>query len=539
MQCLHISAFSLPVIGKTPTMVFLNPGYKVRNLLVLNGAGFACISLVVFLLASQPFYLSDVIGVAPERIGSAIGTLGAVDELVAIVVAPLLGTLNDRINGWAWKKQNFPSGSRTLELVSFFVLGLSLLGYGGAAHNLFPDLWFWRALFAVGVSGCMSIVTVMLHEVNNSDFNWTDLAFWRVPRRAPSERLLEDFDNEETAEGREGITEQNPEDEVTVPPKIKKHGSLSALLGVSTGLGAVFSVLCLLPLPVRLGSWYPDLSSSESLRTAYSILGGFALISGVVVFAFAYDCVKQRRGSGHSPDNERPDATYLELLKEGIEALRQNKKIQLAYVAAFVSRSTTVSTAVFIPLVVYKYYYQSGKCGGGNSFRDDAPLQSNCYEGYVFLAILTGVAQTVALISSPVWGLLVDSAKLGSLATLAVASLFGFVGSFGLCIAGRGSEAYDPRNAGCFVLVSLIGLSQIGTIIASMSIVSSVGQTVKGFEHRVIGSISGLYSLCGGIGILAITIIGGRWSDKWVFGPFFLLGLFNTLLLGVSLSRRN
>lgn len=517
-------------------MYFLNPNYKVRNLLVLNLAGFACISLVVFLLASQPFYLSDVAGIAPEKIGSAVGTLGAVDELVAVVVAPLLGTLNDKLNGLAWQRIRFPSGSRVLELVGFLVLAAALLGYGRVAGQLFPDLWFWRAVFAVGVSCCMSIVTVMLHEVNNSDFRWAAMAFWRIRHKEPLlERLV---GPNVTAEQLGSEDEHEDADELPVQQKDKKHGSLAALLGISTGLGAVFSVLCFLTLPVRLSDWYPNLSSKDSLRAAYTLLGCFAFGCGIIVYTFAYDCVKQRRQSGHSPEHELPDASYLQLLKEGVEALRHNKKIQLAYVAAFVARSTTVSTSVFIPLMVYKFYYGSGQCGTENQIGTDLPLQNNCYDGYVFLAILTGVAQTVALVSSPLWGFLVDSHKLGALAALGAASLCGIVGAFGLSIAGSVSGAYDPRNALCFVLVSLIGLSQIGTIIASISIVSSVGQTVRGLEHRVIGSISGLYSLCGGVGILFITIIGGRWSDRWVFGPFFLLGLFNSALFVVAFSTK-
>lgn len=522
-------------------MSFLNPKYKVRNLLALNAAGFACISLVVFLAATQPFYLSDVIGISPEKIGAAVGTLGAVDELVAIVVAPLLGTLNDRINGIAWKRQTFPSGSRVLELVSFSILALSLVGYGQWAHHLFPDLWFWRAVFAVGVSGCMSIVTVMLHEVNNSNFQWSHVAFWRVLMRETSrERLL---GNEEPTGAADALElaediEQQPDRPVdSLPQKTnKKQGSLAALLGVSTGLGAVFSVLCFLTLPVRLSDHNPDWSSKDSLRASYKLLALVALVAGAVVFTFAYDCVKQRRASGHSPEHELPDASYLKLLKEGLNASKHNRKLQLAYVAAFVSRSTTVATALFIPLLVYKFYYNSDRCSTGSLA--DTPSKSNCYEGYVFLAILTGVAQTVALVSSPIWGVLVDSHKLGSAATLGAASVLGMAGAFGLCIVGRGLEVYDPRNAVCFVLVSFVGLSQIGTIIASMSIVSSVGQTVERVEHRVIGSISGLYSLCGGLGILVITIVGGRWSDRWVFGPFFLLGTFNGALAVASLRRK-
>ena len=79
----------------------------------------------------------------------------------------------------------------------------------------------------------------------------------------------------------------------------------------------------------------------------------------------------------------------------------------------------------------------------------------------------------------------------------------------------------------------------MGAIIALMSLVSKAGQLLEDTEHRVIGSITGLYNLSGGIGILVIAKLGGTWSDHWVFGPFFILGLCNLILMaGAGLSMR-
>lgn len=496
----------------------LNPNYKVRNLFALNFAGFACISLVVFLLASQPFYLSDVIGVNQKKIGSVVGTLGVLDELTSILVAVFLGTFNDKLNFWArLSARFFPSGPRILELVGFVLLAISFLGYGKLSRHVFPDLWFWRAIFAVAVTACMSIVTVMLHEANNSDFAWTDLAFWKM------------YQKREHDEVELGLLTEEP---AYTPPQTKKHGRLSALIGVSTGLGAVFSVSFFLTLPVKLSDHNPDLSRAGSVKMSYLILAGFALVAAVLVFSFAYDSAKNRKNN--AVEEETKELTYLELLKQGLKASKNNRRVQLAYVSSFVSRSTTVANSVFIPLMVFKYYSEHGGCGV--SVNGKTPTKDDCYEGYVFLAILTGVAQTVALISSPIWGVLVDSKRLGCLMTLLIASLAGMIGTFGLCFASIGGDGYDPRNAVCFILVSFIGLSQIGTIIASMSLVSSVGQTADSDEHNVIGSISGCASVCGGFGILLITKVGGSWSDHWTFAPFFILGALNVVLAGSAIA---
>lgn len=501
----------------------LNPGFKVRNLLAYNFAGFACISLVVFLLASQPFYLSDVIGVDLKKIGSVVGTLGVLDELTSILVAVFLGTFNDKLNFWArLAKGFFPSGPRILELGGFVLLAISLFGYGKLSKHVFPELWFWRAIFAVAVTACMSTVTVMLHEANNSDFAWTDLAFWKMYQKK------KDHDEAEL-----GLLTEEP---VFVPQQKKKHGKLSALIGVSTGLGAVFSVSVFLTLPVKLSDHNPDLSRAGSVKLSYVILSVFALAAAVIVFTFAYDSAKSRRENGDIDAELSRDLSYLELLKEGLQASKNNRRVQLAYVSSFVSRSTTVANSVFIPLMVFKYYSEHGKCSGSALDAANSPLKDDCYDGYVFLAILTGVAQTVALVSSPIWGVLVDSKRLGCLMTLLIAAVSGMVGAFGLCIASVGADGYDPRNALCFILVSFVGLSQIGTIIASMSLISSIGLTPESTEHKVIGSISGCASVCGGVGILLITKVGGSWSDLWTFAPFFILGALNVVLAGSSIA---
>ena len=80
-------------------------------------------------------------------------------------------------------------------------------------------------------------------------------------------------------------------------------------------------------------------------------------------------------------------------------------------------------------------------------------------------------------------------------------------------------------------MISIIGLSQIGLIISSMSVLSGIPNA-----HDIMGSLSGLYSFCGGIGIMIISSLGGYLSDHWILGPFFILGLFNVALLVIYYS---
>ncbi|KAK6463053.1 major facilitator superfamily domain-containing protein [Scheffersomyces coipomensis] len=479
-------------------MTVLNRDYTAANLVAFNFAGFACISIVVFLSSTQPFYLSEVLGLEiDDKIGSIIGTLGFADELTAIVSAPLIGTLVDKIN------LKGSSGTRIIQSSSFIILALSLIGYGALSSHVFPDLIFFRCLFALGVTGCMSLVTVLLNELSNSDFSFKKFIFWKPA-------YVNDSDSTEN-------------------DNTKRNGKYAALIGVSTGLGAIFAVSNFLTLPVKLVNWYPDLSLKDGIKTSYLILAAYSFISFLILHALLYDKTKVRI-SEPLILNDGEDAIdvvipinvpYFQLLKQGIELSKNNPKVQLSYVGAFVARSTTVTTSVFIPLLVYNYYYKQKLCDV-----TEYPNKKNCYDGYIFAAILTGVAQTVALVSAPLWGYLIDLKRIGTYKTLYVASFIGLIGNYGLCLTSSSDSVYDPHTVACFLMVSLIGVSQIGIIITSMSLLSNSSE-----NPNHMGSLSGLYSLSGGLGILIITKIGGIWSDSWILGPFFILGTFNAILI--------
>lgn len=527
----------------------INPNYTFKNLLAFNGSGFACISFVVFLSSTQPFFLNEIIGIDDKKIGSVIGTLGMIDEFASIISAPLIGSLNDKINNHALTNNN-PfcglSGSKIIQFTSFILIGISLIGYGKFSHALLPSLIIFRIIFAIGVTGCMSMITVMLNELSNSDFKFGKIIFWR--RRGRTERISNE------SNFRQNISQHEFESESELNPLIsdethmsKKNGKFAALIGISTGLGAIFSVSFFLTLPIKLNNWFPDLSDKSCLQLSYVVIGFISILVSFCLIIFLYNSVKQHNLLKEPEDvNQTPQVSskigYLQLLYQGFVASKHDSRIQLAYVGAFVARSTTVTTSVFIPLLVYNFYYHSGICNNNNDMLVDnnLPTKRNCYDGYIFSAILTGVAQTIALLSSPLWGYLIDKKSVGKFKSIFLSSILGIVGCFGLCLLGSGVELYDPRTSSCFIMIGLIGISQIGTIITSMSLVSSLTYEL-GYDLKksMIGSISGLYSLSGGLGILVISKLGGWWSDSWIMASFFLLGLFNSILAVVSAININ
>ena len=94
-------------------------------------------------------------------------------------------------------------------------------------------MFIFRSIFAIGVTGCMSMVTVILNELTISDFE-----FWRSNKQVTS---LHSFKSRRRSD--DGNDEQQQH---TSPDTLKKNGKFAGLMGVCTGLGAIFSVSVLL-----------------------------------------------------------------------------------------------------------------------------------------------------------------------------------------------------------------------------------------------------------------------------------------------------
>ena len=94
------------------------------------------ISFLVFLNSSVSFVITDLLGIK-HNVGNLVGTLGFVDELVALIACPFWGILSDRI------------GVRSVCVAGYTIVGLSLLLFV-QARNVYPQLLLARMLFSVG-----------------------------------------------------------------------------------------------------------------------------------------------------------------------------------------------------------------------------------------------------------------------------------------------------------------------------------------------------------------------------------------------------
>jgi MFS family permease len=104
----------------------------------LLGISLFSISFLVFLNSSISFVVTDLIG-QKENVGDVVGTLGFVDEVVALIACPAWGLISDRL------------GVRWVAVIGYGIIGLSLWLFV-QAKNVYPELVLARIFFAIGAS---------------------------------------------------------------------------------------------------------------------------------------------------------------------------------------------------------------------------------------------------------------------------------------------------------------------------------------------------------------------------------------------------
>lgn len=260
-------------------------------------------------------------------------------------------------------------------------------------------------------------------------------------------------------------------------------------------------------------------------------------------------------------------------------------ELRVAYVGGALARAFTIGTTAFLPLLVTHHYYTSGLCRQLPSPNPDSPLPNDelkklCRNAFTATAILGGTAQLTALVASPLIGLLCET--LSPTTTISLTSALGAVGFYllGVGTSGfggdrqTGEEVPDPLTGLSIGAAVLIGLGQIGAIVASLAgcarargfveeqrsakdtradanNVSGDARLVQEASHANVrasearqgaGAIAGAYSCTGSLSILIISKLGGFLFDMYVPSPFLLIGGFSAFVAlcgaAVSIARR-
>ena len=101
---------------------------------------------------------------------------------------------------------------------------------------------------------------------------------------------------------------------------------------------------------------------------------------------------------------------------------------------------------------------------------------------------------------------------------------------------GYGSTIFvtSPLSGFIFISATLIGLGEISGVIASGVLIAQQA------PRDIRGSVIGVFSFFGAIGILAATGIGGQLFDHWLpQGPFLLFSFFSFVILIWGLTIRH
>lgn len=278
----------------------------------------------------------------------------------------------------------------------------------------------------------------------------------------------------------------------------QSRGKAAGFQGVMNGLGAVVAVFLLLKLPALFQR--DGMSPTEAGAMAYYLVAGISIFFGLLmIFGLK---------SGRPRAAVEARQSFRELASAGYRAAAHDSRIALAYGASFIARGNLAIVGTFLALWGTNY-------GTTELGMDRAAALAKA-------GALVGMAQGIALLSAPLFGILAD--KLDRVKALAIALSASAIGY------GSTYLVHDPFGGMMIFCAVFIGLGEVGCIITSGVLISQQSP-----EHNR-GAIIGTFNLCGAVGILVASVAGGWLFDHWREpGPFVAYGLLALLMMVASL----
>lgn len=280
-------------------------------------------------------------------------------------------------------------------------------------------------------------------------------------------------------------------------PDESSRGKLTGFAFFLNGLGSVIFFVGLTKLPQAFEQ--QGATPLWAGRYAYLVAAGIALVAALVMLG-----LKPGR-----PDGVAARMPLARLVGEGLAAARQ-ARIGLCYAGAFAARADMVIITLFVTLWVV----QSGATEG-----------MSASEATARAGMVVGIAQGSALLWAPVFGYIGD--RLDRVTVLVV--------GFFLAAAGYGWVGFidDPTAAASIPALILLGVGQTSTVLASTLL---LGQEAPA---HIRGSVFGMQSFFGALGILAISAGGG-----WLFdsigphAPFAAMAVANGVVFAWGMAVR-
>jgi MFS family permease len=278
------------------------------------------------------------------------------------------------------------------------------------------------------------------------------------------------------------------------------RGKANGLVGVMNGVGAMIAVFGLVQIPaVLLNNGF---GVREAGQITYYVAGGLAVLTALIMWAGLMK---------HEPRHNEDVLHVRQLLREGLAAAK-DPGVALAYGAAFVSRGHLLVIGSFLSVWINKAGTLAGMMPG---------------EVTEQIGMIVGISQGVALLVAPLAGWLAD--RVNRVLAVIIIQAVAVIGFSSLWLVS------DPFTGLMIGLTCIASAGQIGSIITAQVLVQQQA------PPAIRGSVIGFWGLCGSLGILVTTSLGGLLFDRWMeAGPFVMMGGFSLLLIiwAVSVYKR-
>jgi MFS family permease len=281
-------------------------------------------------------------------------------------------------------------------------------------------------------------------------------------------------------------------------PMENSRGKMIGITSMANILGTILMSVGLARIPAVLAD-----------RGFDAVTGGKAMFLAATVLCMVTAVVARYGLKSGTPIARRERAEIKALLTSGLRAAR-NCRIALSYAAAFAARSDLVIKGMFLVLWAIQDGMQQGI----------SPGQAMARFG-VMMAIMAGVSFTAA----PVFGWLMD--HVNRVTATIIALTFATAGYLSMGII---TSPLDFAMLPYFIVLSL------GSSFMLKSSLALIGQEAPPKERA---SVIATNSLFGALGILILTVVGGRLYDAWgPWAPFVLAGAYQVVLLIVAIIIR-
>jgi len=279
----------------------------------------------------------------------------------------------------------------------------------------------------------------------------------------------------------------------------ESRGKATGFLGIMNGLGAMTAALFLLKLPAMFKA--SGMDAQAAAWATYGTMTAIVLTIAIIMF------LGLRKGLAHQHEERVP---LLRQLREGI-AQAKRPVIALAYAASFVARGNLAVVGTFFTLWATLYGTEVLGMSGAEALAKGGGV--------------VAISYAASLLSAPIFGIMSD--RMNRVTALAI--------TLAISAGGYGATFFltDPFSVGTIICLIFIGMAEVGCIITSGVLIAEQA------PDRLRGSVVGVFTLTGAVGILIASVVGGYLFDHWLkTGPFVFFGAISFVVLVWALLVR-